>query len=75
MNTMSGFDSVSTFSHIEKIATFKMLKKNQRRDLINFGEFPTLSLESLAVVTSINYVCYLYEENKSGSIVNKLQYS
>ena len=34
----------------------------------------SLSLESLPVVTSIQNVCYLYEENKSGSSVNKLQY-
>ena len=28
----------------------------------------------LSVVTSVQYVCYLYEENKSGSRVNELQY-
>ena len=37
-------------------------------DMIDSGEFPSLSLES--TVTSIQYVCYLYEENKSGSSVN-----
>ena len=42
--------------------------------MIYFGEFPSLSLESLSVVTSIQYVCYLYEENKSGSSVNELRY-
>ena len=34
--------------------------------MIDFGEFPSLSLESLSVVTSMHYVCYLYEKNKSG---------
>ena len=42
--------------------------------MIYFGEFPSLSLESLSVVTSIQYVCYFYEENKSGSSVNELRY-
>ena len=41
--------------------------------MIDFSDFPLLSLESLSV-TSIQYVCHLYEENKSGSIVNELQY-
>ena len=41
--------------------------------MIDFSDFPLLSLESLSV-TSIQYVCDLYEENKSGSSVNELQY-
>ena len=41
--------------------------------MIDFGEFPSLSLESLSVITSVHYVCYLYEENKSGSSVNELR--
>ena len=41
--------------------------------MIDFSDFPLLSLESLSV-TSIQYVCHLYEENKSGSSVNELQY-
>ena len=32
--------------------------------MIDFGEFPSLSLESLSVVTSMHHVCYLYEENE-----------
>ena len=36
--------------------------------MIDSGEFPSLSLES--TVTLIQYVCYLYEENKSGLSVN-----
>ena len=42
--------------------------------MIDFSEFPSFSLESPSVVTSIQYVCYLYEENKSDSSVNKLRY-
>ena len=41
--------------------------------MIDFGEFP--SLENLSVVTAMHYVRYLFEENKSGSIVNELRYS
>ena len=41
--------------------------------MIDFGEFPSLSLESLSVITSVHYVCYVYEENKSGSSENELQ--
>ena len=53
MRAMSGCDSVSTFSHIEKIATFQTLKNkiDKLTDMIDFGEFPSLSLESLSVIT------------------------
>ena len=34
----------------------------------------SLTLFSASAVTSIQYVCYLYEENKSGSTVNELRY-
>ena len=43
--------------------------------MIHFDEFPSLSLESPSVVPAMHYVCYLYEENKSGSSVNQLRYS
>ena len=41
--------------------------------MIDFGEFPSLPLESPSVVTSVQYVCYLYDDNKSGSSVNDLR--
>ena len=77
MHAMSRCDSVRTFSRIEKIATFQTLKNkiDELADVIGFCEFPSLSLESLPVVTSMHYVSYLYEEHKSGSSVNKLRYS
>ena len=43
--------------------------------MIDFGEFLSLSLENPTAVTSIQYVCYIYEENKPGSSVNDLRYS
>ena len=66
---------ISSFSHTGKIATFQILKNkiDKLTDRIDFGEFP--SSESPFVVTSIQYVCYLYEEVKSGSSVNELRYS
>ena len=77
MRAMSRCDSVRTFSRIEKIATFQTLKNkiDELADVIGFCEFPSLSLESLPVRTSVHYVSYLYEEHKSGSSVNKLRYS
>ena len=44
--------------------------------MIDFGEFPSLYLESPSVVASMEYVCYLYDDNtdnKSGSSVNESQ--
>ena len=76
MHVILGYKSVSSFSHIRKITTFQRLKNklDNLTDIINFGESPSLSLESLSVVTSIQYVCYCYDENKSDSSVNELQY-
>ena len=77
VRVISGYDSVSTFSLNEKIAPFETLKNkfDELTDMIDFREFFSLSLESLSVVTSLHYVCYLYEENKSGSSVNELRRS
>ena len=64
IRAISGCDSVSTFSHIEKIATFQILKNKIDKlvGIIDFGEFPSLFLESLSAVTSMQYVCCLYEK-------------
>ena len=35
--------------------------------------FPHFSLERPSVVTSIQYVCYLYDDKKSGSSVSELR--
>ena len=58
-------DMTRTYSQIEQT--------RQTDSKIDFGEFPSLSLESPSVVTSIQYVCYLYDDNKSGSSVTELQ--
>ena len=42
-------------------------------DVMDFIDFASLSLENPYVATSIQYVCYLYEENKSASRVNELR--
>ena len=62
-------------SHIEKVATFQTLKNkiDELTYVIEFGEFLSLSLESLSLVTSMHYVCYLFEENKSS--MNELRYN
>ena len=40
--------------------------------MIDCGEFPSFFLESLSIVTSIQYLCYLYGDNESGSSVKEL---
>ena len=77
MREISEYDSVSTCSHIKKIATFQTLKSeiDELTEMVDFGEFRSLSLESLYVVTSRQCVCSVYGENKSGSSVNELRYS
>ena len=76
MHAISRCDSITSFSHTAKITTFQTLrnKLDELTDMIELGEFPSLSLETPSAVTSIQYVCYLYDENKSGSIVNELLY-
>ena len=53
IRAMSRCDSVSTFSHTEKIATFQTLKDKicKLADMVSFGEFSSLSLESLSAIT------------------------
>ena len=77
MHAISRCDSVNSFSHTGNI-TFQTLKNKQNKldkltHMVNFGEYPSLSLESSSVVTSIQYVCYLHDDNKSDSSVDELQ--
>ena len=59
------------------IATFQILENKENNleltDMINFGEFLSFSLEIPSVVTSIQHLCYLYDDNKSGSSMNELR--
>ena len=78
MHAISRCDSVNSFSHTGNITTFQTLKNKQNKldeltDMVDFGEYPSLSLESSSVVTSIQYVCYLYDDNKSDSSVDELR--
>ena len=59
------------FFNIGKIITIQILKNkiDELTNVIDFYEFPSLSF-----VTSFQYVCYVYEENKSGSSVNEIPY-
>ena len=56
MHAISGCDSVSSFSHAGKIATFQTLKNklDKRADMIDFGEFPSVSLESPLLLLLFN---------------------
>ena len=74
MHAISECDSVSSFSHISKMKTLQILKKiDELTDMIEFGEFFSLSLE-IPSVTSNPCVCYLDEENKSVASVSELRY-
>ena len=79
MRAISGCDFISTFSQIEKKAIFQAIKNkiHELTDMTNFGEFTSLSLEGLSVVTSVHCAillsCYLHEENGSGSSVTELR--
>ena len=74
MYAISRCDSVGSFSHTGKIKTLQTFKNKQSKldeltGMINFGEFPLTSIS----LTSIQYVYYLYDDNKSGSSVNELR--
>ena len=47
MYEISRYDSISSFAHTEKITTFQTLKNKQNKlelmDMIDFGEFPSVS--------------------------------
>ena len=73
---ISRCDSISSFSHTGKMAAFQTLKNKQNKlelaDTIDYGEFSSVSLESLSVVASIKNVCYLYGDNKSAVWINNV---
>ena len=65
-------------SHTGKTTTFQTLKKKQNKldeltDMIGVGQVLSLSLQSPSVVTSIQYTCHLYDDNKLGSSMNELR--
>ena len=76
IHAITGCDSVSSLSRIGKKKAFQILQ-NKIDDLIDmshFGEFPSLSLECSSVVAAIQFVCFLYQENKPHSNINQLRY-
>ena len=72
---MSECDFVSTFSHWKDSNIPYNKKQNRRTERYDWLRWISLYLESPSAVTSLHYVCYLHEENKSGSSVNELRYS
>ena len=59
MHAVSRYDSANRFSHNGKLTTFQTLKNKQSKldEMTDMMDF----------VNSIQYVCYLYDDNKSGS--------
>ena len=76
IHSITGCDSVSSLSRIGKKKAFQILVKkiDDLKDMSNFGELPSLSLECPSVVAAIQFVCYLYQENKANSNINELRY-
>ena len=59
--------TASVLFHIEKIAIFQAIKSkiDEQADMIDFGEFPSLSLESLSAVISVHlYVIFMKKINQ-----------
>ena len=71
-----GCDTVSCFSGIGKKTAMKVLlsRINNLMDLNEFGETPSLDLDSLNVVAAIRFVCLLYDNKCSSEDVNGLRY-
>ena len=76
MHTISRCNSIGNFSHTGKIATFQTLKNklDELTDMNNPDEIPSRFLESPSVVTSIQFIWYLYDASKSSSDVNESWY-
>ena len=75
MHAMPRCDSVSSFSHIGNITTFQTLKNKQNNldkltDLIGFGEFPSLSLESLLLLQFNMYGIFMMIINQVQDWIN-----
>ena len=65
--TITWYDSVSSFSGIEKKTTLTTLKNNldDLMEILQFGDSPSLDLhQDIYVEASIKFVCLLYD-NKS----------
>ena len=51
----------------------KIVKTDELTGMRNFGEFPLFFLEWSSVVAAIQFVGYLYQENKPTSNINELR--
>ena len=72
------YQDVSIFVTYWKDNNIPNIKKKQNKldeltDMIGVGQVLSLSLQSPSVVTSIQYTCHLYDDNKLGSSMNELR--
>ena len=79
VHVISRCDSVSSFSYTGKIQTFQILKNKQGklRGCVKCDRLLWISLTFFRKSVCsylIQYVCYFYDDNKSGSSVNELWY-
>ena len=72
MHGISGCDSVSSFYPYWKDNKIPKIKK-QTRQTDRYDRIRWISLTLLSAVTSIQYVSYFYDGNKSGLSVNELR--
>ena len=75
-HSITGCDSVSSFSGVGKKSAFIILRKNvhEFKDLEMFGDSPVLSLEDDSVVACIRFVCLLYNKSPDVYDINHLRY-
>ena len=76
MHAITGCDSVCSFSGFGKKTAFSLLKSHTDNfiDLLDFRDSPILSLECESVVSSIKFVCYLYDSKFDVIDVNVLRH-
>ena len=75
-HSITGCDTVSSFSGIGKKSSFSCLKNNIDKfiDIFEFGDSPELSLDCDAVEASIKFVCLLYDSKFDGADINSLRH-
>ena len=76
IHSITGCDSVSSFSGIGKKTAINILKDNinDLMDLSEFGDSPELSIDCDVMVTCIKFVRLLYDRKSTQNDLNLLRY-
>ena len=75
LHSITGCDSVSSFSAIGKTKSVNVLKANvdQLVDMFEFGDSPELCLGESSVEASIKFACLLYDSKFISANINQLR--